>query len=94
MTSNVYYLPAPVVVTEPPRLSPGLRVRLYALTLWFRARITATEVADALRRFGRPAPDADAIFLDQPADLLLAPARPRSPARIVDLAAARARLRA
>jgi hypothetical protein len=95
MSSNVYYLAPATPALEPaPRLSAGLRIRLRLLALWFRLRLTAAEVGRALRRFGRPETDADSVFLDQRADLILAAARPaRRPARVIDFAAARARLR-
>jgi hypothetical protein len=61
--------------------------------LWYRARLTAAEVAGALRRFGRAERDVD-VILEQSADLTLALRPSRSaPARIIDFAAARARLR-
>ena len=94
MRTNVFYLapPAPLLASsEAP--SPALRLRLGLFTFWCRLRVTARELAGVLRRFGRLETDADA-FLDQPADLVLAvrPVR-TTPARIIDLTAARARLR-
>jgi hypothetical protein len=94
MSTNVFYLapPAPPLVASAPP-SPTLRLRLRAFAFWCRLRVTARELRDVFRRCGRPQTDADA-FLDGPADLLLAlrPVR-TTPARVIDLAAARARLR-
>jgi len=51
--------------------------------------------AGALRRFGRAPMDPDTIFLDHHVEPMLAEPGPTSgPARIIDLAAARVRLRA
>jgi hypothetical protein len=92
--SNVYYLAPPAAVLErhprPPRPSA-----LHLLAFWWRVRLTAAEVVGAVRRFGRAPMEADATFLEQRADLILAlPRPPAGPARIIDFAAARARLRA
>jgi hypothetical protein len=94
--SNVYYLAPPAPVLEgharPPRPS-ALHLRL--LAFWWRLRLTAAEVIGAVRRFGRAPMEADATFLEQRADLILALPRPSvGPARIIDFAAARDRLRA
>jgi hypothetical protein len=93
---NVYYLTPPAPPAEPPtrrafRLTP--RQRLVAF--WWRLRLTALEVARAVRRFGRAPIDTDQTFLEQRANLILG-AAPTSvgPARIIDFAAARTRLRA
>ena len=94
MSTNVFYLapPAPLPERAGP-LSRRLRVRLGLLAFWCRVRLTAMEVADVLRRFGRPDRDAD-LILEQPADLLLGVRPSRGvPARVIDIAAARARLR-
>jgi hypothetical protein len=95
MSTNVYYLtPSTPAAERGPRLSSGLRLRLRLLAFWCRLRVTAGEIADTLRRFGRAGIDADPAFLDQRADLVLAVAPPaRRPARIIDFVAARARLR-
>jgi hypothetical protein len=90
----VFYLapPAPPLERAGP-LSRNLRLRLGLLAFWCRVRLTAVELAAVLRRFGRYDRDAD-IFLEQPADLVLAVRPSRGgPARIIDLAAARTRLR-
>jgi hypothetical protein len=94
--SNVYYLAPPAPDLErhprPPRPS-ALHLRL--LAFWWRLRLTAAEVVAAVRRFGRAPMEADTAFLEQRADLILAlPRPPAGPARIIDFAAARARLRA
>jgi hypothetical protein len=96
MRSNVYYLPAPVPAAElAARLSPALRFRLRLYAFGGRLRAAAAEMADVLRRLGRPEPDDDErLVLERRADLVLsARPAPAGPARIVDLAAARARLR-
>ena len=89
--SNVYYLtpppPAPEYPWPPPRRPP--------LAFWWQLRLAAADVAAAVRRFGRTPLEADAAFLEQRADLVLAVSsrRPVGPARIIDFAAARTRLR-
>jgi hypothetical protein len=94
MRTNVFYLapPAPSVERARP-LAPALRLRLGLLSFWYRLQLTAREMTGALRRFGRDEREAE-LFLEQSADLALAlrPAR-TGPARIIDFAAARARLR-
>ena len=97
--SNVYYL-APAVPATPPesprpsRLSMGMVLRLRLLAFWWRLRLTAIETGDVLRRFGRPGFSDEASVLEQRAEAILAaPARPRGPARVIDLDIARARLR-
>jgi hypothetical protein len=94
--SNVYYLTPPAAVVErrsqASRQRP-LRLRLHAF--WWRLRIAAADVGAAVRRFGRVPIEADAAFLEQRADLVLAaPRRPAGPAPVIDFAAARTRLRA
>jgi hypothetical protein len=94
--TNVYYLAPPVTILEPP--APMSRVRsarllwLRLLTNWWRLRLTAREVASAIRRFGR-APIDDVPFLEQGAELVVTPRRSVGPARILDFTAARQRLR-
>ena len=91
-TSNVYYLPSePVRVAPRPPQSRWARLRHRAARAWWRARITAAEIRSALRR---PSPlvlsDEAVAFLDR-----ATPRRPRFavPARVIDLAAVRARRR-
>jgi hypothetical protein len=96
--SNVYYLPPPAPVTERrPRPSRGLtppQLHQRLRDLWGRLRLTTAEILAALRRFGRSPVEFDAAFLEQRADLILAlPRPPAGPARIIDFAAARSRLR-
>jgi hypothetical protein len=96
--TNVYYLAPPATIFEPPaRPSPTQALRLWRLRLltgWWRVQLTAREIRSALRRFGRPAVDIDTAFLEHRADLILASSRPSpGPARILDFAAARQRLR-
>jgi hypothetical protein len=94
--TNVFYLSPPAAVAAAPaRRTRGLALRLRVLAFWWRLRLTIDEVTAALRRFGRPGLDvADAVFLEQRAELIVAAARPAAgPARIIDFAAARARLR-
>lgn len=90
--TNVYYLAPPIGRSEP--LAAALPLRLRLLELWWRVRLTAAEVTGALRRFGRPPVDAHSVFLDHYGELVLTPTRPVGPARIIDFAAARKRLRA
>jgi hypothetical protein len=95
-SSNVYYLAAsPSEPMRTPRLSASLVLRLRMLAFWWRLKLTAAETWDVLRRFSRPEMPEDTAVLEQRADLILA-ARPRTfgPARIIDLDAARVRLRA
>lgn len=96
--SNVYYLAPPEPAAEPrARLSRGLtpqRLHRRLQDFWERLRLTAAETLAALRRFGRSSVELDPAFLEQRADLILAlPRPPAGPARIIDFAAARARLR-
>jgi hypothetical protein len=92
--TNVYYL-APLAAVAPPPPPPALALRVCVLTSWWRLRRTVAEVVAAVRRFGRPALEDDAAFLDRRADLVVPPVRPPAgPARVIDLAAARQRLRA
>jgi hypothetical protein len=90
--SNVYYL-APAA-PAPARVSRSLVLRLRLLALWWRLRLTGAEMWDALRRFGRPDRVTETAVLEQRAEIILA-ATPRrlGPARVIDFAAARARLR-
>ena len=94
--SNVYYL-APAATPEPARprkLSTRLVLRLRVMAFWWRLKLTTAETWDALRRFGRPALPDDTSVLEQRADMFLAERpRPQAPARIIDLDAARVRLR-
>jgi hypothetical protein len=93
--SNVYYLaPAEPAPARAPRLSWRLLLRLRALSFYWRCKLTAAETWSVLRRFGRPEMPADATFLEQRAEMILAaPPRPMGPARVIDLDAARVRLR-
>lgn len=93
-TSNVYLLPAPLAAsasaTRPRRRLP---VRLRCLAWWWRLQLTAREVIDALRRFGRPdaRADVDAFDLDVEPRVASAPRRSAGPAQVIELAAARRR---
>ena len=96
--SNVYYLAPPAPAAERrPRPSRGLtpqRLHRRLQDFWERLRLTTIEILAALRRFGRSPVELDAAFLEQRADLILAlPRPPAGPARIIDFAAARSRLR-
>jgi hypothetical protein len=94
--SNVYYLAPPAVPALEWRASTTastLRHRL--LDFWSRLRLTTSEVVATLRRFGRVPIEVESAFLDQRAEMILAaPPRPAGPARVIDFAAARTRLRA
>ena len=94
--SNVYYLTPPAPPVEgPTRRARRLPPRLRLVTFWWRLRLTAQEIVRAARRFGRTPIDTDLTFLEQRADLVLRGARTSAgPARIIDFAAARTRLRA
>ncbi len=93
-SSNVYVLPPPMLT--PPAGRPrrhSLPTRLRWLVWWWRLRLTAREVIDALRRFGRPRTGRDGAFfaVDVESD---APSTPRcsaGPAQVIELAAARRR---
>jgi hypothetical protein len=93
--SNVYYLaPAAPPPARTPRLSRTLLLRLRILALWWRTRLTAAELWHVLRRFGRPPLQEEEAVLDHRAELVLAATpRPGGPARVIDLEAARLRLR-
>lgn len=95
--SNVYYLaPAAPVPARAPKLSWQLVLRLRLLSFYWRCKLTAAETLSVLRRFGRPEVPAegDTTFLEQRAEMILAaPPRPLGPARVIDLDAARVRLR-
>lgn len=94
--SNVYYLTPPEPDAERrSRASRGRPRRRRLRAFWWRLRIAAADVGAAVRRFGRVPIEVDAAFLEQRADLVLAaPRRPAGPARVIDFAAARTRLRA
>lgn len=90
--SNVYYLPTEPVVAAPraPR-SRWNRLGLRVARAWWRVRITAAEIRAALRRPRPLVLSEEAVaFLERVGDR-----RPRYavPARVIDFAAARARLR-
>ena len=94
--SNVYYLAPPVPPAQRrPRPSRGVSLHLRLLAFWWRLRLTTIEVVDSVRRFGRAPVEIDTALLEQRADMILAGERPPvGPARIIDFATARARLRA
>jgi hypothetical protein len=96
--SNVYYLAPPDPAAErrprPSRGSTPPRLRRRLRDFWERLRLTTVETLAVLRRFGRSPVELDPAFLEQRADLILAlPRPPAGPARIIDFAAARSRLR-
>ena len=94
--SNVYYLaPSAPVSARAPRLSLSLILRLGVISLYWRLRMTAAEICDVLRRFGRPKGDPDRALLEQRAEIILAVGGSRAlgPAQVIDFAAARTRLR-
>jgi hypothetical protein len=92
--TNVYYLAPPVVAEEPPARRSRLSLRLRLLAFWWRLRLTARELTSVLRRFGRPQVEPDLELFEQRAELFLRATRPPvGPARIIDFAAARQRLR-
>ena len=96
MKPNVYYLApaAPEVEPAASRLPRALALRLSLVAFWCRLRLTAAEIAGALRRFGRAEDDFGSIVLQQRADLVVpAPRRGRPPARVIDITTARARRR-
>jgi len=90
-SSNVYILPQPLAVVAPARAARRrLPLRLRVIAWWWRLRLTAREVADALRRFGRPKPRAgvDELALAVEAEVLVSRPRAAGPALIIDFAAA------
>jgi hypothetical protein len=94
VSSNVYVLPSPIAATPAGRprrrsLSPRLRW----LVWWWRLRLTLREVADALRRFGRPRTgiDSAAFAAGVESDASPAPRRSSGPAQVIEFAAARRR---
>jgi hypothetical protein len=95
--TNVYYLAPPVTILDSPapmsRVRTARLLRLRLLTSWWRLRLTAREVASAIRRFGRAPIEADVPFLEHGAELVVTPRPSVGPARILDFAAARQRLR-
>jgi hypothetical protein len=92
--TNVYYLAPPVTVEDRPVRRSRLSLRLRLLALWWRLRLTSRELTSVLRRFGRPPVEPDLDLFEQRAELILrSPRAPLGPARIIDFAAARQRLR-
>jgi hypothetical protein len=103
--SNVYYLPVPAVTAlgaAPPPPVPSVTWRQALTRAWSRLRFTWLEFRHAVRppvplaldrRAAGTSPDArqHALLRDHAALLGAQPARPAVPARIFDLAAARAR---
>jgi hypothetical protein len=92
-SSNVYVLP-PMVA--PPAGRPrrrSLPARLRWLVWWWRLRLTAREVIDALRRFGRPRTGRDdaSFAVDVESDAPSTPPRSAGPAQVIELAAWRRR---
>jgi hypothetical protein len=93
--ANVYYLPPPPV-EEPPVVAgawPTLHARI--TRAGWRLRLTLIDIRLAIRRPGRRLFADDApLFLNHSAELVeRARRRPTRPARIIDFASARARLR-
>ncbi|MBI1846826.1 MAG: hypothetical protein HYR86_07620 [Candidatus Rokubacteria bacterium] len=95
VVSNVYYLPPPAVAGPEPdvRRRPSLGGR--ARHLWFRLRLTLSELKSALlrprRRYGM---DDYGAFFDGDAEMM-SRVRPRlaRPGTVLDFEAARRRLR-
>jgi hypothetical protein len=89
-SSNVYVLPSPVIAAPGTRPRRSRSIRLRGLTWWWRLRLTAREVTDALRRFGRPQSRKEAGSFDLEVDAfeVRAPRRPAGPAQVIDIAAA------
>ena len=89
---NVYYLPARLGNNTPEILPTAPRwavLRARAHRAWWRVRLTAADVYEALRRGGRNPLDDHVWFV---ADEVPAPRRRAAgPARILDLEAARRR---
>jgi hypothetical protein len=93
---NVYYLPAQPVeepIPAPPRGWSAFRTRI--TRAWWRLRITVIEVRAAIRRPGRTLfADEGPMYLDRCAEYVeRRPVRPATPARVIDFATARGRLR-
>lgn len=93
--ANVYYLTPPVsVATEAPDCpSTWVALRKALRRAWWRLRITATELRQALMSRHRSALD-ESFLLDDAAETLAVPRRPTSgPGRVLDFETARLRLR-
>jgi hypothetical protein len=88
-TSNVYYLPA----VTPPAERVSKPVRVMAMRrVWWRLRFALAGIRLALR----PAPAT--LFAEEPMELagqaeIIDRRRPSQPARVIDIGAARERLR-
>jgi hypothetical protein len=93
-SSNVYVFPSSPATPAPgAHFRRSLSLRLRWLTWWWRLRLTAREVVDALRRFGRPHSVIEAAGFDLEVDPIVVPVPRRSPgpAQVIELAAARRR---
>jgi hypothetical protein len=90
--SNVYYLPPPAPATPELPVPSRASWRGRARRFWLRFRLTASEVRRALVRPGRCYGVEDYAFLAGDGELV-ARARPRRPATILDFEAGRRRLR-
>jgi hypothetical protein len=93
-SSNVFYLPAPSVVTAP--VAPPSRWSVFqarAFCAWARFRLTVREVTLVIRHAGRRF-DADYPgWLDAVVPLTAPVPRFARPARVIDFESARLRLR-
>jgi hypothetical protein len=92
MSSNVYYLPAPVAAAEPAPV-PSRWARMSRT--WWRLRFALAGLRLALRPAPTPlfAEDDTLAALQGGAELIERRPRPTGPARVIDFDAARARLR-
>jgi hypothetical protein len=92
--SNVFYLPAPIMIPAPAPPPPTrwsvLRAR--AFCAWGRLRLTVREVAMVIRRAGRRVEDDYPRWLDVAPAIAPMPRFAR-PARVLDFESARTRLR-
>ena len=92
--ANVYYLPAPQVEEGPVTAGGWATLHARLTRAWWRLRLTLIDIRMAIRRpGGRLFADEGAIF-DRSAELIeRTRRRPIDPARIIDFATARDRLR-
>jgi hypothetical protein len=90
---NVYYLPtrtvAPPALVEPEWPSLGERLR----NAWWRFRLALAEIRGIIRRPRYRFTPADYASLLDEADRVVRRTRPSRPARVIELAEARHRLR-
>jgi hypothetical protein len=90
--SNVYYLTPAEPVEAPRRPSRWSAFRTTLVRAWWRARITAAELRALVRR-PRMVTDEPPLFATEFEPVARPRRRPSAPARVLDFASARVRLR-